>query len=181
MLNEYRIPFVGLKIGEHHFSYEIDERFFNEFEYSLVKTGKIKVELVLNKLETMLILEFVGKGDIFLSCDRCVSDFPIEVNIKERQIVKFTGDEHLEDNTDDIVLLGKNDHELDVAPLIYEYINLGVPYFNRCDEPGNTEWCDKDMLDKLEKLSNQSTEEEQEEQKNEADPRWEALKKINNT
>jgi hypothetical protein len=53
---------------------------------------------------------------------------------------------------------------------------LAVPYFNRCDEPGMTEWCDKEMLDKLEKLSGPAAEET--EQNSVADPRWEALKKI---
>ncbi|PRY54403.1 uncharacterized metal-binding protein YceD (DUF177 family) [Arcticibacter pallidicorallinus] len=176
MLQEYRIPFVGLKLGTHQFNYKIDSRFFDEFEYSLVKTGEVSIDMELTKQETMLILQFTGKGSIYLTCDRCVSEFPSVINIDERQIVKFTEDENLEDNTDEVIVLSKNEHEINVAPLIYEYINLAVPYFNRCDEPGMTEWCDKEMLDKLEKLSGSSAEET--EQNSVADPRWEALKKI---
>ncbi|WP_374166646.1 DUF177 domain-containing protein [Arcticibacter sp. MXS-1] len=174
-LQEYRISYTGLKTGKHQYDFDIDERFFNEFEYSLVKTGELKVNLELDKQETMIILQFEIKGEIFLNCDVCLSDFPIAVDVKERQIAKFSEDEHLEDDTDEIMVLGKNEHEIDVAPLIYEYINLAVPYFHRCEEPGKTRWCDGEMLEKLNKLSGQT---EEEQQQDNADPRWEALKKI---
>ncbi|MBC7913210.1 MAG: DUF177 domain-containing protein [Pyrinomonadaceae bacterium] len=176
-LQEYRIPFTGLKIGKHQFDFEIDGRFFNEFEYSLVKDGKLKVELELDKQETMLILQFAIKGEIFSNCDFCLSDFPTQVNVKERQIVKFSDDANLEDNTDEIIVLSKNAHEIDVSQLIYEYINLAVPLFNRCPEVGNTNWCDKVVIEKLNSLSATA---KQEEENTDADPRWEALKNIKN-
>ena len=176
-LQEYRIPFTGLKVGKHQFDFDIDGRFFNEFEYSLVKDGKLKVELELDKQETMLILQFIIKGEIFSNCDFCLSDFPTQVKINERQIVKFSDDANLEDNTDEIIVLGKNAHEIDVSQLIYEYINLAVPLFNRCPDVGNTEWCDKVVIEKLNSLSAAA---KQEEESNDADPRWEALKNIKN-
>lgn len=172
-LQQYRIPFVGLKPGKHQFDFEIDERFFDEFEYSLVKKGKVQVSLQLDKQETMLILDFDIKGDIFLSCDVCLSDFPSPIEVKERQIAKFGG-EDLEDDTEEIVVLPRNAHEIDVSLLIYEYINLAVPFINRCEDEGNMQWCDKEMIAKLNELSSPK-----EEETNDADPRWEALKKIN--
>jgi uncharacterized metal-binding protein YceD (DUF177 family) len=97
--------------------------------------------------------------------------------VKERQIVKFSDDENLEDNTDEIIVLSKNAHEVDVSQLIYEYINLAVPLFNRCSDVGNTTWCDKVVIEKLNSLSATA---KQEEENTDADPRWEALKKIKN-
>ena len=178
-LQEYRISYTGLKTGKHQFDFDIDERFFNEFEYSLVKTGALQASLELDKQETMIILLFTIKGVISLDCDVCLSGFPVTVDIHERVIAKFSEDEHLEDNTEEIIVLGKNEHEIDVSPLMYEYINLAVPYIHRCDEPGKTEWCDKEMLNKLEELSG-NTSEEVNENETDADPRWEALKKIKN-
>lgn len=171
-LQQYHIPFSGLKIGKHQFDFEVDEKFFQEFEYSLVKNGKLKVDLELDKQETMLILLFRITGDIFLNCDVCLSDFPSAIDIEERQIAKFSHDEHLEDDTDEIIVLNKNDHEIDVSGLIYEYINLAVPYINRCGDEGNTQWCDKEMIGKLKDMSGDKDE------TNSADPRWEALKNI---
>ncbi|MEJ6980656.1 DUF177 domain-containing protein [Pedobacter sp. P351] len=175
-LQEYRIPFTGLKIGKHQFDFDIDDLFFNEFEYSLVKNGKLKVDMELDKQETMLILQFKIKGEIFSNCDFCLSDFPTVVNVDERQIVKFSDDENLEDNTDEIIVLGKNEHEINVSQLIYEYINLAVPLFNRCEDVGNTEFCDKEVIEKLKALSAGKEEKEN----TDADPRWEALKNIKN-
>ena len=176
-LQQYHIPFTGLKLGKHQFDFDIDEAFFQEFEYSLVKKGNLKVALEMDKQETMLILHFHIKGDIFQACDLCLGDFPTPLEIKEKEIVKFSNDTNLEDNTDEIIVLTKNEHELNVAELIYEYIMLAVPMFNRCEDEGNTEWCDREVLDKLQNLSAPAEEEKEE---NLADPRWEALKNIKN-
>lgn len=176
-LQEYRIPFTGLKTGKHQFDFNIDERFFNEFEYSLVKNGKLKAEMEMDKQETMLILHFKIAGEIFSNCDFCLSDFPTKVEVSERQIVKFSDDENLEDDTDEIIVLGRNEHEINVSQLIYEYINLAVPLFNRCSDVGNTEWCDKVVIEKLNK---HSATKEDKENTIDADPRWEALKNIKN-
>jgi uncharacterized protein len=174
-LQEYRIPFTGLKIGKHQFEFDIDERFFKEFEYSLVKNGNLKVELELDKQETMLLLSFSIKGEVFTACDVCLADFSTQATVNERQIVKFSDDENLEDDTDEIIVLGRQEHEIDVSQLIYEYINLAVPLINRCEDVGNTQWCDKVVVDKLNALSRSK-----EEENTDADPRWDALKNIKN-
>lgn len=174
-LQEYRIPFTGLKLGKHQFDFDIDERFFKEYEYSLVKNGNLKVLLEMDKQETMLLLDFSIKGEIFSTCDVCLSAYPTQAVVHERQIVKFSDDENLEDDTDEIIVLGRHEHEIDVSQLIYEYINLAVPLINRCDDEGNTEWCDKGMVEKLKSLSAAK-----EEENTDADPRWDALKNIKN-
>ncbi len=174
-LQQYRIPFTGLKIGKHPFDFDIDESFFKEFEYSLVQNGKLQISLELDKQETMMLLNFQIKGEIFQSCDWCLAEYPTKVELTEQEIVKFSNDDLLEDNTEEIILLNRNEHELDVSGLIYEYIMLAVPLFKRCEEEGNTQWCDQEMIEKLKSLSVS-------EQENEdlADPRWEALKNIKN-
>ena len=130
----------------------------------------------MDKQETMLILQFSITGEIFSTCDFCLSDFPTAVKVYERQIVKFADDENLEDDTEEIMVLGKNEHEINVSQLIYEYINLAVPLFNRCEDVGNTEWCDKEVIAKLNSLSAHKEDKEN----TDADPRWEALKNIKN-
>ncbi|WP_448700939.1 YceD family protein [Mucilaginibacter sp. AW1-3] len=172
-LKTYSIPFTGLKLGKHQFDFEITDEFFNQFEYSLVKKGKLNCRIELEKQETMLILNFDISGTIDLSCDRCLADYPQQVNITEQQIAKFS-DEELNDN-EEIVILTKNDHEINVAGLIYEYINVAVPFITVCSEEGRTEYCDNDMLERIDKLSGN----EEQQNNEEADPRWDALKKLN--
>ncbi|EHQ26805.1 YceD family protein [Mucilaginibacter paludis] len=170
-LKPYSIPFTGLKLGKHLFDFEVTNAFFDEFEYSLVKKGKLDCQVELEKQETMLILNFKISGTIDLSCDRCLAEYPQQIEVEERAIAKFT-DEDIDDE-EDMITLSKNDHEINIAGLIYEYINVAVPFVSVCGYEGKTEYCDIEMLDRLDKLA--SGEEPPSE---DADPRWDALKKI---
>jgi len=169
-LRTYSIPYTGLKLGKHLFEFEINDNFFDEFEYSLVKKAQLKCTVELEKQETMLILNFHITGNLELNCDRCLAQFPEPVDIREQQIAKFSEEEIDED--DEIITLGKNDHEINVAGLLYEYINVAVPFVSVCSNEGKTPYCDKEMLDSLNKLSVNNEQDEK------ADPRWDALKKF---
>jgi uncharacterized protein len=174
-LKQFSIPFTGLKLGKHQFEFEIDNSFFDAFEYSLIKKGHLKAEVELDKQETMLILNFHITGTTELDCDKCLSLFNAPVDIKERQIVKFAEDD-LESDDLEIIMLNKKESEIDVSGMIYEFITVSVPYIKVCEENGEGTQCDKEMIARLESLSVGSREEEAEETSN--DPRWAALKKL---
>lgn len=169
-LKTYAIPFTGLKLGKHEFDYVITDAFFDEFEYSLVKKASLQCKVALEKQETMLILDFDIKGTITLTCDKCLAEYPQPVEVKEQQIAKFS--EEPVDEDEEIIALTKNDHEINIAGLIYEYINVAVPFIATCGDEGKTPYCDKDMLDRLQKFSGSDEQHEQ------TDPRWDALKNI---
>ncbi|WP_299285442.1 DUF177 domain-containing protein [uncultured Mucilaginibacter sp.] len=171
-LKTYSIPFKGLKLGKHHFDFEITDAFFDEFEYSLVKKGKLDCKVELEKQETMMILDFKINGMVDRSCDRCLSQFPETVDVQERQIVKFAGEAEPGDADDEIMVLNRQDFEIDLSGLIYEYINLAMPFVSICKDEGNTPFCDQEMLDKLKQLSGS------EEENTDTDPRWNVLKNI---
>ena len=48
-LKQFNIPFVGLKQGIHSFEYEIDNRFFEAFDFQDFNSSSLKVELVFKK------------------------------------------------------------------------------------------------------------------------------------
>ena len=50
-LREYTIQFVGLKLGKHHFDYQIDNKFFEYFEYEEFNDVDVKVDLLFEKKE----------------------------------------------------------------------------------------------------------------------------------
>ena len=124
----------------------------------------------LEKQETLLILNFHITGHLNMNCDRCLAPYPQPVDIREQQVAKFS-DEPI-DEDEEIIALGKSDHEINVAGLIYEYINVAVPFITVCSSEGNTPYCDKEMLDSLNKLTVNNEQDEK------TDPRWDALKKI---
>ena len=169
-LKNYSIPFTGLALGKHLFEFDITDAFFDEFEYSLVKKADLKCKVELEKQETMLILDFSITGTIDANCDKCLSQYPQALDIQEQQIAKFSDEAVAED--DEIITLGKSEHEIMLAGLIYEYINVAVPFILVCNDEGNTPYCDKEMLADLSKLT------ENNEQNESTDPRWDALKKF---
>lgn len=173
-LKQFSIPFTGLKLGQHQFDFEIDKSFFDAFEYSLVKNGALTAKVELDKQETMLILNFQILGTIQLNCDKCLTEFANPIEIKERQLIKFAEDD-LESDDLEIIMLNRRESEIDVSEMIYEFINVAVPYINNCEQAGQAQSCDPEMIATLEKLSsgNAIIEEEQSE-----DPRWAALKKL---
>ena len=170
-LRDYSIPFTGLKLGKHQFDYIVTDAFFDEFEYSLVKKANLKCQVELERQETMLILNFHISGTIDANCDRCLAQYPQPVDIREQQVAKFSEEALGED--EEIIILTKNDHEINIAGLIYEYINVAMPFITVCIDEGRTPYCDKEMLDSLSKLK------ANDEQSEKTDPRWDVLKKIN--
>lgn len=173
---QFSIPFVGLKTGKHQFEYKIDNTFFTEFDYSPVKQGDLTVDLEFNKQETMFVLEFVIKGTVKLTCDRCNEEFDFPVYTTE-QIIFKTGDESYE-NADDIVVIAKNEHEINVSAAIYEFIVLAIPIIHiHPDQENGEPGCDKETIEALKKLSI-NTEKEESSPEVVHDPRWDALKKL---
>lgn len=173
-LNTFRIPYIGLKLGQHIFEFEINKLFFNEYEFSIVKDGDLKATVTIEKQETLMLVDFDIEGFVKLSCDLCLNSFPSKCHIEEKLIVKFSDNDEVNEQSEEILVLTKKDYEFDVASLIYEYINLAVPFNNRCEDPGNTAACDREMIKKLETLSSDQNNDE----KSRTDPRWEALNKI---
>ena len=169
-LKTYSIPFTGLKLGKHSFDYVITNAFFEEFEYSLVKKADLQCKVELEKQETMLILTFDIEGNISMTCDKCLAEFPQQVDIHEQQIAKFS-EEGIDEDIE-IITLTKNDHEINIAGLIYEYVNVAAPFIAVCSDEGNTPYCDKEMIDRLNQLSGNGGDDEK------TDPRWDVLKKI---
>ena len=122
---EFLIPFVGLKLGKHHFEYQISKEFFENFDYDEFQNSDIKVNLVLEKGSNLLELNFKHKGTVNVPCDLTSEDFDLPIKGKMKLIVRF-GDEFNNDN-EELLILPHGEFEIDVAQYIYEMIALSVP------------------------------------------------------
>jgi len=63
-----------------------------------------------------------------------LAQYPLPVDIREQQVAKFSEDEIGDD--EEIIVLTKNDHEINIAGLIYEYINVAMPFTTACGDEG---------------------------------------------
>lgn len=171
---EYLIPFIGLKLGKHHFEYQINNKFFEIFDYNEFQNSDIKVNLVLEKKSTMLELAFKHKGTVNVPCDLTSEDFDLPIKGKMNLIVRF-GESFNNDN-EELLILPHGEFEIDIAQYIYEMIVLSVPL--RRVHPGIKDGSLKtEALTKLKELAVKEKKEEKKEEEN-IDPRWDKLKQL---
>ena len=114
---EYRIPYLGLKAGNHHYEFQLTDEFFEVFEFSEIHRATIEAEVSLEKQSTMMILEFALSGSVHSECDHCGDALEMGIQTQQQIIVKF-GDQTSEGD-DDILILGPNEHEIDLAHYLY--------------------------------------------------------------
>jgi uncharacterized metal-binding protein YceD (DUF177 family) len=168
-LKEYHIQFVGLEPGNHQFEFEVNDSFFEHFEFSQIQHAKIHIEVALEKMERMMVFTIGIEGEAVVTCDRCTEEFNFPISDSQRLIVKL-GAEYMEES-EDVVVIPETDYKFDLSSYIYEFIHLALParLLHPDDKYGNST-CDPEMLRLLETLSSAG---------DSVDPRWEALKKLN--
>jgi uncharacterized metal-binding protein YceD (DUF177 family) len=177
---QYLIPFVGLKLGKHHFEYQISNAFFEDFDYDEFENSNIKVNVVLEKKNTMLELIFKHEGTVNVPCDLTSEDFDLSIAGEMKLLVRF-GDVYNNDN-EELLILPFGEFEIDVAQYIYEMIALSVPL--RRVHPGVQDGSLKtEALERLKELILEEHKEEIEEDKiqdkeENIDPRWDKLKQL---
>jgi len=162
-LKDYNIPFVGLKEGIHNYSFDVDRKFFESFEYSEINQGKVKAEISMDRKERMLIFEFKMNGFVVIPCDRCLENMEYPVKVDTGLIAKF-GLEHKEE-TEEIIIIPETESHIDISGFIYEYIMLALP-LKRVHQDGEAA-CDPSVIEQLYQHASQ-----------EEDPRWAALKDL---
>lgn len=143
---EYIIPFIGLKLGFHEYHFDIRDSFFEERDYSIVHNGKVTVQLILEKKETMMIGEFSIAGSVSTECDRCTDMVEVLVKGDYRLVYKFDT-EPSDDET--LIVLHPDDYELDLHDNIYELITVSLP--TRLLHPKGE--CNEEMLELLKKYT----------------------------
>jgi uncharacterized metal-binding protein YceD (DUF177 family) len=171
--NEYLIPFIGLKIGKHQFDYQINKKFFDEFDFDEFESCDIKVNVAFEKKATMLELNFKHKGTVNVTCDVSGEQFDLPIKSKIRLVVQF-GDVFNNDN-EELLILPLGEHQLDIKQYIYEMIALSIPL--KRVHPGVKDGTLKsEALDKLK--SSLVTEKKAVIKKADIDPRWDKLKQL---
>ena len=107
-------------------------------------------------------------GDITLECSRCLTETERHVN-DEAHII-FADRENEESDDPDVYLVDSSAIELDLRPAIREQWILAAPTFALCKEDcrGFCPRCGADLNAGPHECSHE-----------EADPRWEALRKLN--
>lgn len=170
--DSYAVRISGLGEGVHDFSFELDKQFFVSFEHPDIDNGNVHAEVALEKKTGHFGLHFSLEGELEVVCDRCLDKFMIPISSEQTLFIK-TGEETGELD-DDVLVIGRSDHEIEIGQYLYEFTILALPVQKLHPEDADGKsTCNPDMLNQLEEHG--SFEQESNE---ETDPRWDALKDI---
>ena len=166
-LRKYEVVFSGLKNGKHNFRFEIDKEFFQLFDTEQEFTDpKLVADVLMEKHTTFLEFWITTSGTVNLTCDITNDQFDHPISSEMRLLVQF-GEEY-DDSEEEVITIPRNDHAFNVAQFIYEEVMLAIPM-----KKISPNISDED-IENLEKYKPQ----EETEKEPEADPRWDALRKL---
>lgn len=171
----YDIAFVGLKPGVHEFQYEVDDRFFEDYQEQDFRNCIAHIKLTLDKNNGFMMLKFEVGGKIDVTCDRCGNGLPLDLWDEFNIVVKMVDNpEEMNDQEEDpdVYYISKGESHLQIADWIYEFINLSIPMQRMCgpDEIGGKH-CNKEVLAVLARMGSEN---------NTSNPLWKGLEKFRN-
>lgn len=168
---EFTIPFSGLKLGKHHFDFQIDQSFFDAFQYEEFNDAQVRVDLVLEKMSTMMEAHITAEGWVNVDCDLTREPYDQPIAAELNLVIKFGEEFNNED--DEVLVLPHGEHQFNIAQYVYEMLVLAVP--GKRVHPGVADGTlDSEALRKLKELEPKEVSENQDQ----TDPRWDALKQL---
>lgn len=171
----FDIAFVGLKNGIHHFSYPIDDAFFETFSSPDFQDSKLSVHLTMDKKDNFFLLDFDITGSIEVHCDRCGALFEMsiwdEFPLVVKRVYNLSTIKEEDDEDSDVAFIAQQESILNVAKWVYEFALLSIPMqrVHPNDENGNST-CNPAVLKKLEDM--------EKDKKTKENPIWKGLEQF---
>lgn len=169
-LVDFKLQLAGLPLGNQEFDYVVDTEFFARMDSSEIHSGLVNVAINVNNSQSCYTLDFTVTGDIQITCDRCLDEMTHHVDDNYRLTVKI-GENAVED-ADDVIVVPKDQREIDLAPFIYDTIALTIP-IRHVHADGE---CNSDMEQRLRSLDADADVKDDDIVNN--DPRWDALRDL---
>lgn len=162
-----------MKLGVHHFNFELDESFFSHFESSLIKQSKVFIDLEFDKKDRLFVLNFDVSGTVLSDCDRCGQPFDFPIHGNYTLYIKLGSQREEDVDNEDVMWVADNESVVDLAETIYEFVHLSLPIKKAHPFlPDGKPSCDPEIV-KL--LGNEEAGNEQQDN----DPRWDILNNLN--
>ncbi len=153
---EFGIAFVGLKPGVHEYNFEVDEKFFADYQQKDYSNCQASIKLRLEKNTSFMMLKFEVGGSVNVICDRCGNTLPMDLWDEFNMVVKQVEnpDEMNENEEDpDVFYISRTESHIHIADWIYEFVSLSIPLQRMCSEDDmGGPLCNKEILAMLKKM-----------------------------
>lgn len=150
VLDHFSIPYKGLKIGIHHFKFEVDRPFFKSFEKAYVNDGSLIGHLELDKRPDLMIANLNISGAVTVPCDRCLDDFDLSIEGDFRLHIKFS---KVEEEHEEVIFIDPDSSHINFSKFVYDSICLSIPMVKYHE---NEEDCNPEVIKKLNESRPQS-------------------------
>jgi len=177
-LQAYDINIVGLDNKRYEYDFVSDDPFFAALDQELIEKGSVRTHLVLDKSETMIRLDFHIQGTVEQVCDRSLDSYDEPVDTRHMLLLKFA--DHNEELTDEIELIDRNTVTVNVAQYIFEFISLSLPMKKLHPRFRDEEQDEDTNTDNGKVIYRSDPDASDDENQSGTDPRWDALRKLNN-
>ena len=171
---EYDLAIARLADKTHHFAFELDREFFQQFDQQLIPDGNLHADVTLIKTDRLLTLNFDITGTVRLTCDRSLDEYDQEVETHDQLLVRY-GDRELELD-DNVLQITPDTQTLPLAQHLFDYIGLALPMKKLHPRFQNEPDDNPESETKLIFTTRQTGDDDDEE---DDDPRWNALRNLN--
>ncbi len=169
-MREFAVNIIGLSKKAHLFNYHLEKGFFEKYGTETVSDGRFDVEVILDKKETFIEVNFKISGQAALVCDRTLEPFDFPINETRKVVFKYG--EEAQEISDEIVIITRDQDSIDLGQYLYEFIALAIPMKKLHPRFANEGESDQPMV------YSTSPNEKEENENDSIDPRWEKLKKL---
>jgi uncharacterized protein len=148
VLDHFSIPYKGLKSGVHEFKFDIDNAFFGAYENAYVTKGSLIGDLTLDKRSDLAIATLVINGKVELPCDRCLSEFSLDLEGESTLHIKFGS---TDEEYDEVLFIDPEASHINFADFVYDSVCLSLPMIRTHELESE---CDPIMIAKLNENKN---------------------------
>jgi uncharacterized protein len=170
-VNLFEINIIGLSNKVHTFDFELDAGFFEQYGKEILEGGLFQARVLLNKHETFIEASFEIKGTARLLCDRSLEPFDQPVSLVKKVVFKYG--ETASEESDEIIIIPRDQTSLELGQLMYEFICLEIPIKRL--HPRFAEESDDDETEGSVVYRSDAEDESESES---IDPRWSQLLKL---
>lgn len=149
LIEEYTIPFRGLKSGIYEYGFRLGKPLFEAFGSTEIKDGECAARVRMERRENGLSFDVVISGSVVVECDRCLEDCSVGIDFEGSIEAKFS--EEARDYDGEVLWLMPGQSDVDLAQYLYESVVLSLPY-QRVHPEGQ---CDPAMMERFRIVSSE--------------------------
>lgn len=126
-VNKYFIEQKKLISGTYEKLFEIDDDFFDFFDYDEIRSHNLQVNIEYEIKSSLILAKMKISGFVEIQCDICGEFYNQKIENEIELVFKKVDDVPSEDTFDELIYYSPEDETIDLKKIIFDYIVLSIP------------------------------------------------------